>query len=241
MKRSAAREEIAWPASARRKRLLLLDPLLERPRDLGIALADLGEGGAGDVALVEPEQRHAELEQHLRRLLRLRVALVGGQEDLRGVAIFLLPEQRFAEPEMRIRRLGVLREAGDMVTEAGLCRAVVTRQDELVGVAVELFGIVGRRQRGDRGVLLVGSGGLADRAAAADRRLVADAAAGDVAVLVEGDRAEALGRQVGTAPRRRRGVRLARRARRCGGGGRSLGRGRRPPLRFRLFFAGGRG
>ena len=41
------------------------------PEMSGIALADFREGRAGDVALVEPVQRHAELQQHVRRLLGL--------------------------------------------------------------------------------------------------------------------------------------------------------------------------
>ena len=50
---------------------------------------------------------------------------------------------------MRVRRLRVGREAGDMVAEAGLGGRVVAGQDELVGIAVELVGIVGRGQRRD--------------------------------------------------------------------------------------------
>ena len=104
------------------------------------------------------------------------------------------PSQKCASARLRVGR-----EARDVIAEAGFGRAVVARQDELVGIAVELFRIVGGRQRRDDRCRSPGSA-TDCRVGSADRRrrpsgLVADAAAGDVAVLVEGDRAEGLRRR----------------------------------------------
>src|SRR6185437_7513258 len=120
--------------------------------NVGVSLADFAERRAGDVALVEADEGDAKFQQHVGGLLGLRVVLGGGEEDFRRVAVFLLAKQRFAQPVMRVRRLGILGEAGDVVAETLLGGAVVARQDELVGVAVKLVGIIGGGQCRDHRV-----------------------------------------------------------------------------------------
>src|SRR5690606_15621004 len=109
---------------------------------------------------------------------RLRELAARGEEGLGRLARLLLRQQRLAEPEMRVGGMLAVRIAGDQVAEAGLGGVVVARQDELVGVAVDL-GIVAaaRRQRRHRRVV-----GL--------RRRLRQARARRIAVLVEDDGAE---------------------------------------------------
>ena len=181
---------------------------LSAPEMSGIALADFAEGGAGDFALLEADQRDAELQHHFGRLLGLRIFLAGGEEGFGRVAVFLLPEQRLAEPEVRVRRLGVGREAGDVVAEALFGGGVVARKHELVGIAVEFVRIVGRGQRGNDGAIRAACSGCRRFSRRRARGVFVGGAGNHVAVGVDGDGAEGRGRRAGAV--RRRLARLAR-------------------------------
>ena len=80
------------------------DALAERVRRIRILLQHLGIGRAGRVALAEPGQRQAELQERVGRLAALRIGLVAGEELVRRLAILAAGEEALAEPVLRVRR-----------------------------------------------------------------------------------------------------------------------------------------
>src|SRR5215217_6876971 len=100
---------------------------------------DRSKGGAGLLLLAELLQRHAELQEAVRRLAVLRIGLVTGQERLCGGSVVGLHIKSFPEPELGVAGELMLRVFFDEASEPGLRLAIAPAQQALIGKLVKLL------------------------------------------------------------------------------------------------------
>src|SRR5690349_9653789 len=96
-------------ASALRPLLLAVDRGFDAGGSARIFAADLAEGGAGGLLLLQRGERLAEPQQRIRSLGRFFVFGGDGEEGFRRVAILLALEVALAEPVLRVPEQRVAR------------------------------------------------------------------------------------------------------------------------------------
>ena len=102
-------------------------------RSLRIALGHFAQRRAGRILVVEGGKRHAELQEHFRRLFRGAVFLMRVQEGLGRIIVFTLRIKCFTKPEVGIGRAGAVRIAVDILAELLFGDAVVAGQNMAIG------------------------------------------------------------------------------------------------------------